>query len=462
MDRVCHGKPTDADIMSAMTSSNMGQWVVTPLLRTTLYSSLFGATEYSSNNKLLTEVRVKSQIALVNHIEQFMLHAAATGIREGHKGAACPNLSYFVDDAIVLLRILAEPVKSAKVDFKNHPLVLFKSERSHSWVERWLNNLHVEPTSSEWNAVWDEYVCALCDSLFGLWPAPGAALFHDGTGRGAINRCTDQIFSSVSYTMTPLESPFKAEYQLFDVAYIEACGPFRFKATDHVDQHLVLTENNEILFYTDWRKWTFLFAHRVLGGGRYSRPPTRLITLTNRFEGNGVEYGTSAAFIGIDILITHLGCFYQNRQAVEFAKKRTPTSRVIALVRSIFASRFLPGRTSGAYIAKRLGVEMSLEEAHTLTIEIHGPHSQEFGTILSRLVVFAERADKLQTALRNWKPRTIMELRYSGYGGVDPVGLYAFYFAAFFGIITVVGLTLTGAQTYAAFKALDIGGISQG
>lgn len=51
--------------------------------------------------------------------------------------------------------------------------------------------------------------------------------------------------------------------------------------------------------------------------------------------------------------------------------------------------------------------------------------------------------------------RTVWHLRYVGYGGVDPVGLYAFYFAIAFGIISILGLAATTAQTYTTFKALN-------
>jgi ABC-type transporter Mla maintaining outer membrane lipid asymmetry permease subunit MlaE len=71
---------------------------------------------------------------------------------------------------------------------------------------------------------------------------------------------------------------------------------------------------------------------------------------------------------------------------------------------------------------------------------------------------FKERVDKLQQTLKDWRPETIWQLRYSGYGGVDPVGLYAFYFATIFGILTIMGLAGTGAQTFAAFNALPSNG----
>jgi len=68
--------------------------------------------------------------------------------------------------------------------------------------------------------------------------------------------------------------------------------------------------------------------------------------------------------------------------------------------------------------------------------------------------LFREPLEKLHEELRSWKPRMIREMGYSGYGSVDPVGLYAFYFATLLGIVTFAGLVMTAAQTYTTFKAL--------
>ena len=63
--------------------------------------------------------------------------------------------------------------------------------------------------------------------------------------------------------------------------------------------------------------------------------------------------------------------------------------------------------------------------------------------------------DLLYNALSSWKPKTFWEMRYPGYGSVDVVALYGFYFAVIFGIITVIGFGLTAVQTYAGLKQIS-------
>jgi len=46
-------------------------------------------------------------------------------------------------------------------------------------------------------------------------------------------------------------------------------------------------------------------------------------------------------------------------------------------------------------------------------------------------------------------------MRYPGYGSVDVVQLYGFRFGLMVGIIAIIALALTAAQTYTGFKALE-------
>lgn len=126
-----------------------------------------------------------------------------------------------------------------------------------------------------------------------------------------------------------------------------------------------------------------------------------------------------------------------------------------------FVAHYFPSiGCSSEQISKRIGLSMSEDDLR---------YAREFleccnddwrrlvneNTLFRTLSPFKDRLDKLHDELKTWKPKTVWELRYAGYGGVDPVGLYAFYFAAFLGIITMVGLGIGIAQTYAAFKVLN-------
>jgi hypothetical protein len=68
--------------------------------------------------------------------------------------------------------------------------------------------------------------------------------------------------------------------------------------------------------------------------------------------------------------------------------------------------------------------------------------------------VFKDRLDKVYKTLSEWKPSSTRELWYTSYGGVDLVGIYAFWTAAILGVIAVFGLAIADAQTYASLKTL--------
>ncbi len=59
----------------------------------------------------------------------------------------------------------------------------------------------------------------------------------------------------------------------------------------------------------------------------------------------------------------------------------------------------------------------------------------------------------MYSTLHQWKPANFLEMRHPGYGSVDTIALYGFYFAQMVGVIAIIGFALTAAQTYAAYKA---------
>jgi hypothetical protein len=55
----------------------------------------------------------------------------------------------------------------------------------------------------------------------------------------------------------PRDTPLFDNLDLFDAKYIESRGPYRFKPTDRLNNHLIITRNKEILIYTDHRSAKF-------------------------------------------------------------------------------------------------------------------------------------------------------------------------------------------------------------
>jgi len=71
---------------------------------------------------------------------------------------------------------------------------------------------------------------------------------------------------------------------------------------------------------------------------------------------------------------------------------------------------------------------------------------------LSDFPLYGSRLKHIRLTMREWRPQTWSELAIRPYN--DPITFYAFWFATLVGIIGVVGLAATIAQTIAAYKAL--------
>jgi hypothetical protein len=106
-------------------------------------------------------------------------------------------------------------------------------------------------------------------------------------------------------------------------------------------------------------------------------------------------------------------------------------------------------------IGQRIGVDLTEAEAIEHARAFLGSHSEDWGGLLDSCTPFREREIRLYKTLKEWKPKTIWEMRFSGYGEVDPVGLYAFYIASVFGLIAIIGLGLSIVQTYTGIKVLN-------
>jgi len=334
--------------------------------------------------------------------------------------------------------------------FAVHPLPLLQRTRASSWAERW-QSCQPNPTD-----VWCEYGSALCDLLFGL-PNDGPESFSNAPM--PYNKAAN-LLSSVSLNVRKPQDTPTTDHRLFDASFIERCGPFRFKATEAIDKHLLITEDKEILFYCDWKHWAHITYHKLLSGRPHFIKSDVLLTSDRYvFYLNNIRLAISYTYF--DLVSTNILCFYQ-RLAVKESSPRNPYT-IWGNLQRIVLSR-LRLRHSSLDIARRLKINIPEAEmrAHIAPyIEQGGGSLASFvdrHSVMRNCYPFKERVDKLQQTLTDWRPETIWQLRYSGYGGVDPVGLYAFYFATIFGILTIMGLAATGAQTYAAFKALPSNG----
>jgi len=99
-------------------------------------------------------------------------------------------------------------------------------------------------------------------------------------------------------------------------------------------------------------------------------------------------------------------------------------------------------------IGESLGIDMSL------LIEFRDHMSAAKDLQLRHFPIFASRLRNIQQKMNNWRPQRFRELSVRPYR--DPLAFYAFWFAVLIGFVSVAGLGATLAQTYAAFKGLQL------
>jgi hypothetical protein len=429
------------------------QWVLTPPVRVMLYVELFLPARSDEGLKSWLAEIVRGNIRFVKELQKFILHASLKPLPNSRRVTAFPDLQYFVEDAITMIRILAQSTDRVPIGYSANPRTQFMEQRWPSWRERWAGR----PGCDTYHVL-DAYTCALCDAIFGLWPAKGnkgKELFHDNEP-GCQHRCVAQMFSRIN---SGFFEGFIRDRHLLDAEYIEANGPFRFIETNRLDQHLLITRDNKILFFSDWKRWTGLCYHRVLRDNA-DNLFSNLINYSRGRRERSSQYGHACSHISSDIAASIRLFFHQPKKEQSPERKlfrmrwlhsvQHVLSELMHSVPSIHLPFMTPSRNA---IAERIGLKLPVgvafeEIAAQIEVEDH------FGSSWD-LYPFLDRARQLETTLRTWKPKTVLQLRYPGYGGVNPVELYGFYFGAGFGVIAFIALAVSVAQTYASFKALS-------
>lgn len=447
------------------------EWILSWELRTKLYLSIFHPIVEDHLWEPWNREVIKGNVNHIKNLELFYLEATTIFIAPESQGNMYPGLIDFVEDTLFLVEILCTPRKSGKTyeeEPESHPFILFDEARYNRWQDRWqLATIGLEDTS-RLRTTWKDYIFGLCDAIFGVWP--GHSLFHKGIdlyrGPDVFPDKTNPIgfradslrYLSLFFTDENNNVPTVrgADYYLLDAAFIESNGPFTFKKTDRLDRHLIITESNEILFYPNWKRWLFLAQHNVLYAAQYHNRhgfDTSFDMLLNsgRWRKGDIHYAMPIIRINSDILVITVLCFYQ--QVLKKAREGREKLRSQAWLRILkqALNRWVLWRKTSQDIGHNVGVTLAASEALEYVTEFTGSTFEEMENLGIYLHPFKERQYNLIEKLKSWKPKTVWELRYPGYGGVDPVGLYAFYFAGFIGIFTVLGFALSILQTVAAF-----------
>jgi hypothetical protein len=422
-----------------------GRWVLHDRLLIALYGGLFDAmapAQGEGGRRWHVQV-LKRNIDLVRKLQGFMLAVSMCWSTWNLPAPSkLSNLEVFVLDVLEMVEILKTPASSFSESYsETHPYYQFNRIRFPSWLSRW-GDCSVLTMN-----VWEPYICDLCDAIFGMHP--------ERMDSYCINRGKEssRIRTILSTDMaTKRSTAVGIDYRTFDAAYIESHGPFRFIATDRIDLHMTVNGYN-ILYYSNWKEWTYLAWHHVLRRGQKVNLGGENVcfdTLVNkgRVRAGEVHYSAAMVRLSQDILMTNILCFHQSSLFGRKKERQVPSFLV-----KLHLHR---GSGSSEGIGRRLGSTLTKKGALDLANAFVETYSEDWESLFEFCMPFRERQIKVYKILKNWKPKTIWEMRHSGYGGVDPVGLYAFYFATALGILSILGLGIAAAQTYAAFKQLTV------
>ena len=193
-----------------------------------------------------------------------------------------------------------------------------------------------------------------------------------------------------------------------DAKYVQSNGPFRFKPTKRLEDHLVVTSKDEILIYTDWKKWAGIKYHRVLRCNIEECTAFDILTTESRQCSEVQSIRDHLYSLYNDLQISILVIFFQD----SYESAATETRRSLTNVISQWTV-YLGGQSS-VDIAGRL--EIRATEAEVLartTYFIKGWHTWRayFGrdSETRLLCPFKYRVDELYSTLKEWKPRTIWD-----------------------------------------------------
>jgi hypothetical protein len=461
-NKLCKGNPTAADYQKAsqLLQRPDHPWILTEHLRKNLYNSLFVSSP--TRSKLIFKDIVDGKIALLKRLQRFMVHHSLRIVPRTSDSDPLPNLRFVADDALILLEILQIDVPSPvplQAEDNWRPFCHFDLHRRQIWEEKsWFSK-----------SSWRSYKINLCDALFGFWDpeCPDSFLYrHDeegdfkpGSGNGNVGNSTVQpytrdsgidyvgdghgkphiqsVLRGINLAVRRADSVKQYDCAILEAAHIVTNGPFRFERTDYLHEHLS-TEGKKIFIFTKLEKVAGLRHHRVLESPdvhQFQHTMFDILTSDDRYRDRDTH--------NIRHFISRLHHSLQSSISLLF------------LQQSLAKSDRLPMNPKSHKIAQSLGVDVvELSARATAILKDNPSWEAKYATDNeSRLSdPFMVPLDNVYKTLVAWKPQSFLEMRHAGYGGVDVVALYGFWFAVIVGVVGTVGIGLTAAQTAASFR----------
>jgi len=252
----------------------------------------------SHKDPLVREI-VQSKMTAIHFIESFIIRVWAE-----LEVDAFPGLKCFVDDFPHFAKVLKGKHKKQDIvrKMRYDQVTEWSNECDfkRAWGYRWEHLGDWQYQIAKSPTIRRNYVCAVFDVLLGIWMAPGHCLFHDGwlgfnkkvmeesgsntretwrTSRWAstdavVPRCIHkQLYfwerlppqvDTQHEDLNHIKTTASESLFYLDACYIEYRGPFKFKETPCVSEHLLITEDEKILIYTGWKRLLMLRHLKVL------------------------------------------------------------------------------------------------------------------------------------------------------------------------------------------------------
>jgi len=400
---------------------------------------------------------MEGKMEIIEQLERFIFHEY---IRESPENiipanTTYPKLQWFINDVHYLLVHLQSRFDNSK---SADPLSAFDKEVIPLWKERWKGVRGWVYTKSQWR----EYRNGLCDCLFGLWKEKGPR-DSDELPMIAFPELSkvEQMLRSVPFSRRPggLEQIPNIKYQKLDAASIQRHGPYRFRLTRVLDDHLRITGDKTILIYTDFRTLGGLRHHKVLLCNRKGITVfDALVTRTSRYADlqNAQNVRDAVRHLHHYVPISIMLLFFQD---ITSGSKRAKIRAYLPQIPFITGDSSIRIARNALHLdVSRATQEKLRERSHCYLDKIDGWEGMIREDAAFRWnFAFKERFDDLVRELQQWEPETIWEtMRYTGYGG-RAIEVYGVYFTFIFGLITFLALVVSIVQAVTGFKQLQGG-----
>lgn len=425
-----------------------------------------------------------SKAYTIFRIEGFLLEVSRL-FTDGFGLSKCPILTSYLDDFYDILNDLLKvriSVQDIRKELRFDQVTRWSESDTIKarWATRWTG---IGLTEENFELITSprtrrDYICGVLDAMFGLWPAPGHCLLHLGwnhkngkeeihafkseqdhwiSAQAAVPRCIHTglyfweslppQFDVGNGTVDDIEKAASISLRALDALLIQNRLPYKFKKTNHLEEHLTLALNEErhtILIYPHWKVFLMLRHHKLLvDDSRTDYPQDKisrfqLLSRSKRSPSNRIRgIGGDVRYLAYELIHTYALLFYRG-----VSKKGQYYEKELSVIKGDYYD-------SSEKIGQSLGIDFSgSEEFRQLLNEFSGPDYSSPQS--SDFPIFGKRLVALNRELCLWKPSTLCEFwRWRGW--IEEESAYwSVMFAIVFGLFAIISCVLSSVQIYYA------------